>query len=161
MRHEFLISPFHSRLAQARTVLITGVPEELANEHDIRQFASFVPGGVDRVWIYRDTRALNELFKRRQDVCSKLEAAEATLLRIAMKAWKLRVKAHKKGKNKHDVEKKIEEMDQPLLDELVPLTSRPKHRIGFWGLFGEKVDTIDWCTVRFISFSAVEEVLIR
>lgn len=56
MRHQFLISKSHSRLPQARTVLITSVPEELANDHDLRTFASFVPGGVDRVWIYRDTK---------------------------------------------------------------------------------------------------------
>lgn len=56
MRHQFLISKSHSRLPQARTVLITSVPEELANDHDLRMFASFVPGGVDRVWIYRDTK---------------------------------------------------------------------------------------------------------
>lgn len=56
-RHQFLISKEHSKLAQARAVLITSVPEELASEHDIRQFASFVPGGVDRVWLLRDTKA--------------------------------------------------------------------------------------------------------
>lgn len=55
-RHEFLGSREYSRLAQARTVLITNVPDELANEHELRQFASFVPGGVDRTWIYRDTK---------------------------------------------------------------------------------------------------------
>lgn len=56
MRHQFLISKSHSRLPQARTVLITSVPEELANDHDLKTFASFVPGGVDKVWIYRDTK---------------------------------------------------------------------------------------------------------
>jgi calcium permeable stress-gated cation channel len=56
MRHKFLDSKSHSRLPQARTVLITSVPKELANEKDLRDFASFVPGGVDRIWIYRDTK---------------------------------------------------------------------------------------------------------
>ena len=56
MRHQFLISKSHSRLPQARTVLITSVPEELADEDDLRKFASFVPGGIDRVWIYRETK---------------------------------------------------------------------------------------------------------
>jgi hypothetical protein len=54
-RHQFLVSKEHSRLAQARTVLITNVPEELASEHDLRTFCSFVPGGVDKVWLFRDT----------------------------------------------------------------------------------------------------------
>lgn len=55
-RQEFLISPSHSCLAQARTVLITNVPPELCNEHDLRRWASFVPGGVQDVWLYRDTK---------------------------------------------------------------------------------------------------------
>ncbi|KAF9261249.1 DUF221 family protein [Marasmius fiardii PR-910] len=161
-RHEFLISSTYSRLAQARTVLITSVPEELANEHDLRQFASFVPGGVDKVWIYRDTRDLNALFEERQNVCDKLEAAEATVLRDATKAWNAKQKAHKKmvkrRKKSSDVEKRlsmggelnehleITEPSREFLDELVPPEKRPKHRLGFLGLFGEKVDTIEWCT---------------
>ncbi|KAL0573076.1 phosphate metabolism protein 7 [Marasmius crinis-equi] len=162
-RHQFLISPSHSRLAQARTVLITSVPEELANEHDLRQFASFVPGGVDKVWIYRDTRALNDLFEERQAVCSKLEAAQATVLRRATKTWNAKVKAHKKNMKRRkkgkdaDVEKRMstgslmEEMEigepsREFLDELVPVDKRPRHRLGFLGLFGRKLDTIEWCT---------------
>ncbi|KAJ8076810.1 phosphate metabolism protein 7 [Marasmius tenuissimus] len=163
MRHEFLISPSHSRLAQARTVLITSVPEELANEHDLRQFASFVPGGIDKVWIYRDTRSLNKLFEDRQWFCDTLESAEVSVLKKATMAWRTKVKAHKKmvkrqkkGKG-DDVEKRISRMpsgeeleigepSRELLDELVPPDERPKRRMGFWGLFGRKVDLIEWCS---------------
>jgi hypothetical protein len=56
MRQQFLISKAHSRLAQARTVLITSVPDDVATDHDMRLFASFVPGGVDRIWFFRDTK---------------------------------------------------------------------------------------------------------
>ena len=30
----------------------------------------------------------------------------------------------------------------------VPLNKRPQHRLGFLGLWGRKVDTIEWCKVR-------------
>ncbi|KAJ7268676.1 late exocytosis, associated with Golgi transport-domain-containing protein [Mycena haematopus] len=154
VRHKFLISKSHSRLAQARTVLIVNVPAELANEHDLRLFASFVPGGIDRVWIYRDTKKLNKLFQRRQDACTKLEAAEAEVLKHATNAWRIKELAHRKmQKNKKRDE---EQGDTPLelpaapsrefLDELVPEDDRPTHRIGFLGLLGEKVETIPWCT---------------
>lgn len=157
MRHQFLISASHSRLAQARTVLITSVPEELANEHDLRTFASFVPGGVDKVWILRDSTALNLLFKERQEACAKLEAAEATLLAQASKVWRKRDKLHRKMQK---VKPKDEECvnggtltippaSREFLDDLVPLTQRPSHKTGFLGLFGTKVDTIDWCKVSF------------
>ena len=81
MRHQFLISKSHSRLAQACTVFITSVPEELANERNLRLFTSFVPGGI-RVWLYRDTRVLNKLYKRRDGACKKLEQAEASHARV-------------------------------------------------------------------------------
>ncbi|CAK5265567.1 unnamed protein product [Mycena citricolor] len=155
MRHRFLISNSHSRLAQAKTVLITSVPDELANEHDLRLFASFVPGGIDRVWMYRDTKALNELFKQRQAACSKLETAASGVLKHATDAWRLKEATHQKTrKHKSDEEKgamplELELPDGPtpeLLQELVPAKKLPTHRTGFLGLFGEKVDTIPWCT---------------
>jgi hypothetical protein len=59
MRQQFLISKSHSRLAQARTVLITSVPDELADEDQMHLFTTFVPGGIDRVWLFRDTKVLS------------------------------------------------------------------------------------------------------
>lgn len=161
MRHQFLISASHSRLAQARTVLITSVPEELANEHDLRTFTSFVPGGVDKVWILRDSTALNSLFKERQGACAKLEAAEAKLLAQASKAWRKRDKLHRKMQKlkPKDVESinggtlTIPPASREFLDDLVPLTQRPSHKTGFLGLFGMKVDTIDWCKVSLFFFA--------
>ncbi|KAJ7495963.1 DUF221 family protein [Mycena galericulata] len=153
VRHSFLISKSHSRLAQARTVLITSVPDELANEHDLRLFASFVPGGIDRVWMYRDTKALNKLFQRRLAACSKLEGAEAKVLKHATDAWRIKELAHKKTlKKMRDEERGNSTLELPtvpsreLLDELVPMDVRPTHRTGFLGLFGPKVETIPWCT---------------
>ena len=55
IRHTFLLSRAHARLAQARTVLITNVPDELCDKKELMRWASFVPGGVQNVWIYRDT----------------------------------------------------------------------------------------------------------
>ncbi|KAF7321922.1 hypothetical protein MKEN_00714500 [Mycena kentingensis (nom. inval.)] len=165
MRHRFLVSKSHSRLAQAKTVLITSVPEELANEHEIRRFASFVPGGIDRVWIYRDTKDLNKHFEERQKLCTRLEKAESKVLKHATDVWRLKEKAHKKtlkakarSKKHHDPEEGgggevseelelqiPEEPTRELFDELVPEKVRPRHRIGFLGLFGRKVETIPWC----------------
>lgn len=35
-----------------------------------------------------------------------------------------------------------------LIQRYVPPNKRPRHRIGFLGIWGRKVDTIEWCTVR-------------
>ena len=44
-----------------------------------------------------------------------------------------------------DLELLANPITRELLDELVPPNSRPKHRTGFWGLWGKTVDTLDWC----------------
>ncbi|KAG5729523.1 hypothetical protein E4T56_gene4603 [Termitomyces sp. T112] len=152
VRHQFLISQSHSRLAQARTVLITSVPDEIATEHDLRTFASFVPGGVDNVWILRDHSTLNKLFRERQDICTKLEAAIASLLAKATKMWRRREKTlhracRSKSQDSEDANSvfRAHTASRELLNELVPPAHRPRHRVGVLGLFGNKVDTINWC----------------
>ncbi|CAA7259132.1 unnamed protein product [Cyclocybe aegerita] len=154
MRHQFLISKSHSRLAQARTVLISPLPADLTNEKDLQTFASFVPGGIDKIWIYRDTTKLNKLFERRQEACEKLEGAESAILKAAALAWRKKEKQFKKinSRKVRDEETSQEgsalivpPANRELLDDLVAPNRRPKHRTGFLGLFGPKVDTIDWC----------------
>ncbi len=156
MRHQFLISKSHSRLAQARTVLITPVPQELSNERDIRTFATFVPGGIDKIWMYRDTGDLNRLFERRQECCKMLETAEVSILKFAALAWRKQQKQYRKSHRRklRDTEQScsVAEPEPPaptkrLLDDLVTRSMRPTHRTGFLGLFGPKVDTINWCKV--------------
>lgn len=168
MRHQFLISKSHSHGARARTVLVTSLPDEFGEEHPLREFASFIPGGVERIWIYRDSHALNELFEERQKACAQLEKAYSKLLRAATKAWDHQLATHKKeGKRLQkqrkklgdDVEKlppsdaeplKPREASPRFLEELVPLDKRPKHKIGKLHILGigQKVDTIEYCKVR-------------
>ncbi|KAJ3888452.1 DUF221 family protein [Lentinula edodes] len=170
MRQCFLLSPSHSRLAQARTVLITSVPETLSTESSLRQFASFVPGGVERVWLYRDTKRLNEVFSNREKTCLMLEKAVSEVLRNAVRVWRKK-KATRKKKRKRAIPKASEDEESrtnaeetssddeellehdpslQLLDELVPHEKRPKHRTGALGVLGKKVDTIEWCRVSHI-----------
>jgi hypothetical protein len=158
LRHEFLLSKSHTKLPQSRTVLVTAIPDELSTEHDLRTFASFVPGGVDKVWMYRDSRELNELFEQRQEACQKLETAASAILVQATAAWRKKVKLHNKSHRKRKDEENAEafELVKPeptldLLNELVPLAQRPRHRTGALGLVGSKVETIEWCKVRAIS----------
>lgn len=166
LRQNFLMSKSHTKLPQSRTVLVTAIPDELSTEHDLRTFASFVPGGVDKVWMYRSTKGLNDLFDRRQEACSKLEAAQTSILKQATLAWRAKTKLHRKSqKNKLKDEEKPEDFDlvkpeptMELLNDLVPAAKRPKHRTGMLGLFGPKVDTIDWCKGEISSLNeAIKE----
>ncbi|RXW15422.1 hypothetical protein EST38_g10427 [Candolleomyces aberdarensis] len=152
LRHEFLLSKSHMKLPQSRTVLVTAIPDELSTEHDLRTFASFVPGGVDKVWMYRDSRELNELFEQRQEACQRLETAASTILVQATAAWRKKVKLHNKSHRKRKDEENAEafelvkpEPSMDLLNELVPVAQRPRHRTGLLGLAGSNVETIEWC----------------
>ncbi|GJE89817.1 hypothetical protein PsYK624_059250 [Phanerochaete sordida] len=123
-RHEFLISPGHSSLAQARTVLITNVPLELCNEHELLRWASFVPGGVQNIWIYRDTQDLNKDYKNRLKACKKLEKVSSKLIRKVVKAKhkhdktedKVYRKTHKAEIHQHALEEKQHAKEQKALD---------------------------------------------
>ena len=53
IRQRHLINPAHSKLPQANTVLITGIPEELMDEEKLEQLFSYLPGGVKRIWLTR------------------------------------------------------------------------------------------------------------
>lgn len=53
LRQDFLISKDHSRLAQSKTVLVTGIAKEYLSEESLRQFCDVLPGGVKRVWLAR------------------------------------------------------------------------------------------------------------
>lgn len=121
LRHQFLLSKSHSTLAQAKTVLVTSLPEkDLTTEADLRTFASFVPGGVARVWIYRDAPGLNDAYQKRLDACGKLEGAVSSLLRDANKAWRKkqqREKATEKAKTKvQDMELKPQNGNTPAVN---------------------------------------------
>ena len=39
-----------------------------------------------------------------------------------------------------------------LIERFVPPNKRPRHRIGLFGLWGRKVDTIEWCTASIPLF---------
>ncbi|KAI0790073.1 hypothetical protein C8Q75DRAFT_139060 [Abortiporus biennis] len=262
MRQSFLTSRSHSKLAQARTVLITNIPLEMCNEKALKLWASFVPGGIQNIWIYRDTMVyhsfansylsltirqdLNKDHQARLDACSKLEAACSKLIRQVVQAKRKEDKAIEKAEKagrkqakrktimisgggvldieavemkearqekatiekREDIETTKNEVDiaegdastmrgyssdtstrpfglkrvntndleagrqfndplsvpsisrppdvmnnqtpeheedpNALLQRFVPPNKRPRHRLGFLGLWGQKVDTIEW-----------------
>lgn len=87
----------------------------------------------------RNLKELPDIYDRRMAACAKLESAETALLRTAAE---LRQEKIKKGEPQQaDIE------SAPAVDAaaiVVPKDKRPTHRLGFLGLWGEKVDSIDW-----------------
>ncbi|KAL0959979.1 hypothetical protein HGRIS_011638 [Hohenbuehelia grisea] len=137
-RQKHLIDSEHASSVQANTILVTGVPEKYLSQDALRKVFSHLPGGVKKIWINRDLKELPDIYDRRLAACNKLEGAETDLLRTAAK---LRIAAKKsKTKNSKDHEYDPEAADT----SLVPRDKRPQHKLGFLGLLGQKVDTIEW-----------------
>lgn len=158
-RQIHLVEPEHSASAQARTVLVTGVPHKFLTERALTQLFSYLPGGVQKVWLNRDLKHLPDLYERRLAATNKLESAETTLLSTAAKLRRKHDEAVRKGKAE-----KTDYYDSKnalaLADQLVPADKRPTHRLPVGSLpfalplMGEKVDTIEWCRREIAKCSA-------
>jgi calcium permeable stress-gated cation channel len=90
---------------------------------------------------------LPDLYDRRLDACSKLESAETKLIGLATKAHLAAIQEASKEKaptSTSDVERSPE-------TSLTAQLERPTHRLGFLGLWGRKVDTIEWAREEIIT----------
>lgn len=158
-RQRYLTRQSHLDLPQSRTVLVTGVPKSFLSSESLNSLTAHLPGGIKRVWISRELKNLPELYNSRLEVVSKLEAAETQLIKTAVKADKsLKTLATSKAQPRSP--SKVEEQSvavQDPVDNLVRRKQRPSHRLGFLGLFGKKVDTIDWCKDEIIRLTNLLE----
>jgi hypothetical protein len=142
LRQAFLLSPFYADRLSSRTVLFTSVPEPYLNEASIRKVFG---AAVKNVWITGDTKEVDELVEDRDKAAMRLEKAEVKLIKLANKA---RQDAIKKGASPEEADKAPIVGDAEsgsIAARWVPPKKRPSHRLGFLGLVGKKVDTINWC----------------
>ncbi|RKF56922.1 Uncharacterized protein RSN1 [Golovinomyces cichoracearum] len=148
LRQAFLLSPTYASKISSRTVLFTSVPTKYRDETKLRQIYG---SSVKRVWLTKDTTSIDELVNERDKVALKLEAAEIELIKTANIE---RLKFNKKNKNKSastNAETMAPEENVEagsLSARWVPEKKRPTHRLGLFGLFGRKEDTIIWCRRR-------------
>ncbi|TIB78925.1 DUF221-domain-containing protein [Wallemia mellicola] len=146
-RQSYLIDKEHSSLPQANTVLITGVPQSQLTVEKLTSLFSHLPGGIKKVWINQNLKKLPEMHEDRLKACNKLEGAITKLIKTANEMELKRGKAEKKGKPapKKTIVDDVEKEDVGAAEKLVPTKQRPTHKLGFLGLFGEKVDSVNWC----------------
>ena len=163
VRQQYLVSPSHSSTAQARTVLVTGIPQEFLTESALTDLFSHFPGGVRRVWINHDLGDMPELYNQRLKACQMLESAATSLLNTAIKRNGKQPRNGVKFGDGGEIVSNTEltnfvsdsETQDVLLEGLVSKDKRPSHRLpGFsWmpfsiPLLGKKVDTIEWACER-------------
>jgi hypothetical protein len=92
------------------------------------------------------------MFAERQKACSKLEDALSKLLSRATETWNVKhAKKLKKGsisdEEKQEIVTAPPKPSHDHLRELVPDDERPSHRTGYLGVFGNKVDSIEYYSV--------------
>jgi calcium permeable stress-gated cation channel len=152
VRQEYLVSEAHSSSAQACSVLVTGIPPKYLSELSLTRLFNHLPGGVRHVWVNRDLKDMPDLYQRRLKACDLLESAETSLLNIAVKRNRKKLKrAEEAGEKEKSSADDPEAPPKALLEELVPKKKRPSHRLPLfsWMPFtipfvGKNVDTIEW-----------------
>lgn len=133
LRQAYLLSPRSANKISSRTVLFTCVPGEYQDESRIR---AIFGSTVKHVWFAGDTKNVDDLVRTRDETAMQLEQAEVDYLK---KANKLQIRTTKRAV-KQGTELDLRDVSSPqLLQKL-----RPTRRIGFLGIFGEKVDAIRW-----------------
>ncbi|CAL3967118.1 hypothetical protein PZA11_003524 [Diplocarpon coronariae] len=144
LRQAFLLSPVYANRISSRTVLFTSVPQAYLDQAKLRKVFG---DAVRRIWITGDTAAVDDLVEERDKVALKLEAAEVKLIKLANAE---RLKAIKKGglTAEETLLGNGDAESGSLAARWIPTKKRPTHKLGALGLFGQKVDSINWCRTR-------------
>jgi len=140
LRQAFLCSPLYANRISSRTVLFTSVPSPYLDEAKLRKVFGDT---VRHIWISGDTTKLDELVKQRDKVAFRLEKAEIKLIKAANKERQKHLK--KQGSADAGAEIPLDAESGSLAARWLTPKKRPHHRLGFLGLIGRKVDTINWC----------------
>lgn len=142
LRQAYLMQPSYASKLSSRTVLFTSVPEDYLDETRLRDVLG---PQVVRIWQPTDTSDLGNMTDQREKNAMKLEGAETKLIRNANAA---RLKAIKKGgagATQGGTDAQLEAESGSAAARWLTPKDRPTHKLGKFGLYGQKVDSINWC----------------
>jgi hypothetical protein len=116
------------------------VPKDYLNKG---RFRSLFNCAINTIWIAGDTKYLDKIVQTRDDAATKLEKAEVEWVRVCNKEWiRCGGKTSPEGERLGDVTYDTE-AGKLAAAGWIPKTKRPTHRVGFLGVAGRKVDTIE------------------
>lgn len=141
IRNAFFNHPNYAQRISSRTVLFTNVPQDYLNEERLH---AMYPGVIRNIWIAGDIKELEEEVKKRDETALKLEKAEVSLIKAVNKARAKEMKKKGGDAAEEQVEVTRDAETGNIASRWVPDKKRPSHRLGFLGLLGKKVDTIEW-----------------
>ncbi|KAK6971447.1 hypothetical protein R3P38DRAFT_3336756 [Favolaschia claudopus] len=121
IRQEYLTSPSRTGSIQAHTFLVTGVPASYSNPAALRELFKDLSGGILNIWTTSGLELIPNIAHRRMAAITKLEAAVTKFLAMAAR--------ENAGSGQLETTTK---------------SQRPSHRVGIFGFWGKKVDSIEW-----------------
>lgn len=140
-----------------RTVRLSGVPETLRDEAKLASHIEALSiGEVERVVICRSWKELDKRMEERKVILSKLEEAWTVFLspfRLRSDDSTLPIvqpPPEPGGSDTEDASAEHAQVTDRLLNghSLPPESRRPKIRMGWFGLFGRRIDCIDYYTIK-------------
>lgn len=139
LRQAYLLSPYYASRLSSRVVLFTSVPQDYLNEGKLR---AMLGNGVKRIWFPTETKDLEDQVSQRDKAAMKLEGAETKLIKTANGN---KLKADKKNGARSGSEEAAIGESGSVAGRYIKPKERPTHKLGKFGLYGKKVDSIDWC----------------
>ncbi|SCV04061.1 LANO_0G07910g1_1 [Lachancea nothofagi CBS 11611] len=152
-----------------RTIRLTGIPVELRDAKALKiRIEELNIGSVASISICREWGPLNNLFHYRKKVLEKLELKYAQCPEALRddehfdENYRLRSDSSREGSSQQE-QPSIEDADLDIPDSNrlfshIELRGRQKTRTGLFGLFGERVDAIDYLEkqLKFIDQEIIE-----
>ncbi|RDA92205.1 hypothetical protein CP533_5596, partial [Ophiocordyceps camponoti-saundersi (nom. inval.)] len=132
LRQAYLVSPRYTSRISSRTVLFTSISTDLLDE---TKLGLVFKEPIRRIRFLRRINELEVLVKKRDEAAIKLEKAEIDLIKTVNKA---RLKSSSNSDSGKEAKKS--RVEEPY----IPAKKRPSHRLGYLGLVGKPVDTIEW-----------------
>jgi len=132
-RQEYLRRPEIASNIASRTILLTGIPQDILTESRLKEIFG---SQVEKIWINRDYKELADLVDERNKDALLLEGAETKLIKDVNKI------AIKKGQKE-----KPEGYDKNITSLYIEDKKRPHHKLGLPViklLFGKKVLTLHY-----------------
>ncbi|KAI9288206.1 hypothetical protein BC943DRAFT_318002 [Umbelopsis sp. AD052] len=148
LRRQYLIR--NKKALSVRTVMVTGIPHSLRNDQKLAEyFEDLGLGPVESAHVVRRVKNLRAGVQRRGGYLRNLETMYA-------KYWGNPVQDPNYDPDSIlDEAETVEPSNLAKQNSNVPFIvkkkERPTTRTGFWGLWGEKVDAIDYYTEKFTS----------
>ncbi|KFA72076.1 hypothetical protein S40288_02329 [Stachybotrys chartarum IBT 40288] len=96
LHQAYLSSPSHANRLAARTLMVTGVPQQYLDE---RRLKKLYGDAARRIWVPRTTKALAHLVKEREQTAMRLEQAEIVLTKKANAAMEKHLRKNRTVEN--------------------------------------------------------------